>query len=650
MKDQGRVLFAIVSSMLGILLLPSVASMQGTTITISVTSVNPQMFPEMEVFVNVLDAHGGLIPNLDATAFQILEDGRAVTVKEAKSFSNMNAPIAVCLAIDRSGSMVGQPFINAKAAARAFIDEGLGEKDQAAIIAFSEQVDINIPLGSDPARELALTYDKNRLKNLIETLQTDSRPGTPLYDAAFKCIKGIAQAAGVRAVILFTDGKDEKLNEATNKIVPGSISTFENVVTAARDARLPIYTIGLGSEIDETALTRLALSTGGTFQKTQTPSELAGLFKSISAQLKTQYSVKYDSALVPDDKDHALQVNVKTPIGQTETRATVSLPRAILTKPFIRLYYNEGDERKDLKDQQILKGNVTIAPQIVTANVISQVIFLVDYTPVYTATVAPYNFVWETKKVREGDHQLTVRVQDQKGQNEKSVRVTIVYPTLLEEIIDLPWVVKLGIGVGALIVFAMIVGGIAFVASRPQSRLCPAGLHVMPPGAVVCPFCEAGQLATGPVIPPPTIPDHPVQPSSPTPSPGGRTEVLFPEKGGGIGPAPGATMIIGKPQLLSLGFLVVETGPQAGREFKLLSETAIGRAGENDIVLDDPAVSRNHAKIKAEGKDFYIYDLAATNPTLINGKRFRGRRKLLEEDRIQMGNTTMVFKQIKSQT
>lgn len=649
MKKHQAILSALVLSVWGVLLWPSVAYMQGANIAISVTSVNPKAFPEIEVFVNVLDANGVLIPNLEAPAFQILEDGRAVTVKEAKSFSNMNAPIAVCLAIDRSGSMVGQTFNNAKTAARAFIDEGLGEKDQAAIIVFSDQVNINTPLGSDPVRELALTYDKNLLKNFIELLQTDTEPGTPLYDAAFKCIKGIAQASGMRAVILFTDGKDEKLNKVTNKVEPGSVSTLDSVVTAARDARLPIHTVGLGNEIDVAALSRLATLTGGTFQRTQSPSELAGLFKSISTQLKMQYSVKYDSELLPDDKDHALQLNVKTPIGQTETRSTVNLPRTILTKPFIRLYYKEGDERKDLKDNQILKGNVTIAPQIVTANVLTQAVFLVDNTSVYTATVAPYNFVWETKKVREGDHQLTVRAYDQKGQNEKSVRVTIVYPPPIEEITNLPLGVKLGIGVSMLVVLAAIVGGIAYAASRTKTRLCPAGLHVMPPGAVVCPFCEAGQpLASGIGTQPPTIPEYPVQP--PTPLAGGRTEVLTTEEGGVAGRAPAPTMILGKPELVSLAFLVVETGPHAGKEYKLLSETAIGRAGENDIVLDDPAVSRNHAKIKAEGKEFYIYDLAATNPTLINGKGFRGRRKLVENDRIQMGNTTLVFKQIRTRT
>jgi len=649
MKKHQAVLFALVLSVGVMLCWPAVAYMQGANIALSVTSVNPKAFPEMEVFVNVLDANGVLIPNLEASAFQILEDGRAVTVKEAKSFSNMNAPIAVCLAIDRSGSMVGQPFDNAKAAARAFIDEGLGEKDQAALIAFSDQVNITTPLGSDPARELALTYDKNLLKNLIELLQPDSEPGTPLYDAAFKCIKGIAQASGMRAVILFTDGKDEKLNKVTNKVEPGSVSTLDSVVTAARDARLPIHTIGLGNEIDAAALARLAALTGGTFQRTQTPSELTSLFKSISTQLKTQYSVKYDSDLIPDDRDHGLQINVKTPLGQTETRATVNLPRTILTKPFIRLYYKEGDERKDLKDNQILKGNVTIAPQIVTANVLAQAVFLVDNTPVYTATVAPYNFVWETKKVREGDHQLTVRAYDQKGQNEKSVRVTIVYPTLIEEITDLPLGVKLGIGGGMLIFLVAIIGGIAYAASRTKTRLCPAGLHVMPPGALVCPFCEADRpVSTDSRPQPPTIPDYPVLP--PTPIAGERTEVLSAEESGSAGRAPASTIILSKPQLASLAFLVIETGPHAGKEFKLLSETAIGRAGENDIVLDDPAVSRNHAKIKAEGKEFYIYDLAATNPTLINGKGFRGRRKLVENDRIQMGNTTLVFKQIRTQT
>jgi pSer/pThr/pTyr-binding forkhead associated (FHA) protein len=44
-----------------------------------------------------------------------------------------------------------------------------------------------------------------------------------------------------------------------------------------------------------------------------------------------------------------------------------------------------------------------------------------------------------------------------------------------------------------------------------------------------------------------------------------------------------------------------------------------------------------------EGSAFYVYDLAATNPTLVNDRPV-SRYKLDEGDRIQLGDTILVFK------
>ena len=49
-----------------------------------------------------------------------------------------------------------------------------------------------------------------------------------------------------------------------------------------------------------------------------------------------------------------------------------------------------------------------------------------------------------------------------------------------------------------------------------------------------------------------------------------------------------------------------------------------------------------------ESKDLYLYDLAATNRTLVNGKELKGRHRLVENDRIQMGNVVFVFKVAKA--
>ena len=60
----------------------------------------------------------------------------------------------------------------------------------------------------------------------------------------------------------------------------------------------------------------------------------------------------------------------------------------------------------------------------------------------------------------------------------------------------------------------------------------------------------------------------------------------------------------------------------------------IGKLGDNDIILQDPRVSRNHAVIVKEGGKFYLYDNNSTNGTYLNNVRLpskKVRRELPEE-------------------
>jgi len=71
---------------------------------------------------------------------------------------------------------------------------------------------------------------------------------------------------------------------------------------------------------------------------------------------------------------------------------------------------------------------------------------------------------------------------------------------------------------------------------------------------------------------------------------------------------------------------------------------AIGRDKSNDIVLDNPAVSRFHAKIERIGDHtFYIDDLKSTNGTLVNDKKVAWRSGLNDGDVITIGKYTLIF-------
>ena len=58
--------------------------------------------------------------------------------------------------------------------------------------------------------------------------------------------------------------------------------------------------------------------------------------------------------------------------------------------------------------------------------------------------------------------------------------------------------------------------------------------------------------------------------------------------------------------------------PLAGTVFPLKSETSIGRAASNTVVLDDQYASGDHVRILRRGSQWVLEDLGSRNGTLLN--------------------------------
>jgi len=68
----------------------------------------------------------------------------------------------------------------------------------------------------------------------------------------------------------------------------------------------------------------------------------------------------------------------------------------------------------------------------------------------------------------------------------------------------------------------------------------------------------------------------------------------------------------------------------------------IGRIPDNDIVIDDANVSRNHVQIVQHDDETYsVVDLNSTNGTFVNGQRITGEVSLQIKDVLQIGNTKL---------
>ncbi len=71
---------------------------------------------------------------------------------------------------------------------------------------------------------------------------------------------------------------------------------------------------------------------------------------------------------------------------------------------------------------------------------------------------------------------------------------------------------------------------------------------------------------------------------------------------------------------------------------------SIGRAADNDIVLDGTMISRRHARISRDGGSFVIADLSSHNGILINGQKVE-KATLEDHDQIQIGNYMLIYSQ-----
>jgi len=199
----------------------------------------------------------------------VFENGREITDFSLFCYDpSPPCPISVALVCDVSASM-GQgnptPISGMKAAGHAFVDLMNGYSDEAAMIMF----------GSTVITYQSMTTIKPMLTAAVDALFASG--GTALWDGAYAgVLEAITDGSNpCRAAIVMTDGADN-----------ASTRTPSEVIALARQGRVKIYTINLGSSIHSPAIELLATATGGTFYHTADPMELVDIYTDIMASIR----------------------------------------------------------------------------------------------------------------------------------------------------------------------------------------------------------------------------------------------------------------------------------------------------------------------------------------------------------------------------
>lgn len=71
---------------------------------------------------------------------------------------------------------------------------------------------------------------------------------------------------------------------------------------------------------------------------------------------------------------------------------------------------------------------------------------------------------------------------------------------------------------------------------------------------------------------------------------------------------------------------------------------SVGKSTTNDLVVDEPSVSRAHAVMDRIGDKWSMRDVGSTNGTTVNGTPLFGEKVLRNNDEIMLGRARMTFR------
>ena len=255
--------------------------------SIKINRVNLEAFPIIRLTVSIETASGQALP-VDTRKLEVIEGGLPVSAFQVQPLDSLDLPVYTVIAIDKSGSMKGEPLRKAKKAAVDYIGMMEGN-DHCGYIEFDTRV----------TEVSSFSNDRERLANSVNATVAGS--DTAFLDAVFQGIQmfGEAPEGAARIVLALTDGMDNR-----------SSRRMKSLLKAADEAGVFIYTIGLGRRVDERMLSQLSRSTNGNYYFSVDAGTLPGIYTTISTLLHSQLLVQYETLFPMDEKWHSIQIRV----------------------------------------------------------------------------------------------------------------------------------------------------------------------------------------------------------------------------------------------------------------------------------------------------------------------------------------------------
>jgi Ca-activated chloride channel family protein len=283
---------------------PSPDDQQGSQITVRKPPIHVapiQVDVDLVVVnVTVTDPYDRIVTGLDEDNFKVFDDK---VEQKIVSFSTEDAPIAVGMIFDSSGSM-GDKIQKAKEAALQFFKTS-NPQDEFMLINFSDRPNL-------------ISGFTSKFENLQDRLLFVKSGGkTALLDAIYLGLSEMKKASTNRkALLVISDGGDNH-----------SRYTENDIKKAVKESDVQIYAVGIFEPLSSRArtpeeaggpslLAELAQVSGGRMFSVEDPNELPDIAEKISIELRNQYVLGYKpSNLVRDGRWRRIKVKLSPPKG-----------------------------------------------------------------------------------------------------------------------------------------------------------------------------------------------------------------------------------------------------------------------------------------------------------------------------------------------
>lgn len=247
---------------------------------------------QVQVDITVQDKNGNLIQGLRKEHFRVYEEKVEQTVT---FFTPVEAPITAILVTEFSSVIPWEWLYEAWLGSHLFADQ-MRPEDWVAVVAYDIRPEILVDF----------TQNKAEVYNALRKLNSPAFRESNLYDAVYDVIDRVQDVEGKVAMVLITSGLDtfskknldqimDKVKEANVVIYPISLGGNARVRNDyGTSARMDLYQA-------EAVLKYFAKYTGGVAFFPRFVQAYEGVFQTISALLRSQYSLGYVSTNTKKD-------------------------------------------------------------------------------------------------------------------------------------------------------------------------------------------------------------------------------------------------------------------------------------------------------------------------------------------------------------